>query len=82
MRNNGKPIVPTHVATAGDLVDLARTDHDTYRRRQESARSIVRISGPTDVLADLRERLDQVLTDLDPAVGAVALAATIATLTK
>ncbi|ASR04014.1 hypothetical protein [Gordonia rubripertincta] len=74
--------VPSLVAIADDLVDLARTDHETYRRRAESARRCVNLTGATEVLADLRHRLDDALDGTDPAHAAVALAATIATLTS
>ncbi|MBN0975495.1 MULTISPECIES: hypothetical protein [unclassified Gordonia (in: high G+C Gram-positive bacteria)] len=79
MRND-HPIVSALVAT--DLVDLARVDSATYRRRQESARSVVRITGAPEVLADLRARLDEALAATDPARAAVALASTIGEITR
>ncbi|GAC00534.1 hypothetical protein GONAM_16_00330 [Gordonia namibiensis NBRC 108229] len=73
-----KPSLPAdstrNGSVADDLVDLARTGGDTYLRRHESIRSVVRITGATEVLAELRQRLDDALDHLDPATGAVALA--------
>ncbi|NKY62890.1 hypothetical protein QBL07_017960 [Gordonia rubripertincta] len=74
--------VPSLVAIADDLVDLARADHDTYRRRAESARRCVNLTGAPEVLADLRRRLDDALDHLDPATGAVALASLIGDITR
>ncbi|WP_431839176.1 hypothetical protein [Gordonia hongkongensis] len=84
--NDSKPSLPPESTRNGsiadDLVDLAKADAVAYRSRRESARSVVRIAGAPDVLQELRHRLDEVLDHLDPAVGAVALASTIATLTS